>query len=184
MVHSPAQRSMANKPRRRQGRRINPQNYRNVMVNDVLGLVTLNSVTAIRGALVNGAEDTTIISSAKVAFAWDDMTGTGGNENEDGPLIVGLTHGDYTVTEIKEFIESLNSMSWSDKIAAERSRRLIRVCGFVHAMKPYLPMKKYKLNWKLEEGVGLHQFAYNTGGAQLTTGSQLHCIGNLNAFRA
>lgn len=150
---------------------------------DLVSLTTLAAVTAITGALTSGVSDDVRLSSVETSFQWDDAKGTGGGENEDGPLIVGLAHGDYTTTEIEEYMKALSAVDFGDKIAAERSRRLIRVCGVLSAMRPYLLMKKYKLNWTLSEGIGVNAFAYNaSSGTALTTGSILSIVGHANMF--
>ncbi len=168
---------MANKPKRRsQRRRINPQTYRAVQFHDSTGLGTLASAIAAVAALTNAATDQVICSSVKAAFTWDDAT------DQDGPLLVGFAHSDYTVAEVGEWAINLNSMDFGDKISAERSRRLIRLAGVLHAPeKVTLPMKKYKLNWRLGEGDTVNQFIFNAGAA-LTTGGEMLCMGQANIF--
>ncbi len=173
--------------RKGRGRRITSQNYRKVQIDEQLGLTTLATKLALVAVIVAGATDKIRISSVKLNCVWDDMTGTGGTANEDGPLLIGVAHGDYTVTEVKEFIEASSSVDFDDKIAAERSRRLIRVIGTLSAMQISDPanggLRKIKLNWVLGEASTLNIFAFNTGGSALTTGSQLSVSGHANVWR-
>jgi len=172
---------------RRNSRRITSENYRKVQIQEELGLTTLATKLALVAVIVGAPSDKVRVSSVKLNFVWDDMTGTGGGANEDGPLMVGVAHGDYTATEVKEYIEATTSIDFDDKIAAERSRRMIRIIGTLSAMQISDPanggLRKTKLNWTLGEASTLNMFAYNTGGAALTTGSQLSCNGHANVWR-
>lgn len=167
--------------------RISSQNYRKVQISDVQSLTTLASQTVAGATILNAATDAVKVTSVALNFVWDDMTGTGGSANEDGPLLVGVCHGDYSVTEIKEYIESASSMDFGDKIAAEHSRRLVRIVGTLSAMQISTPasggLRKVKLNWTLGEGDSLVAFFYNTGGGPLTTGSSVVTSGHANVFR-
>ncbi len=173
---------------RKSSTRINSQNYRKVQIEEQMGLTTLATKTALAAVIVGAPNDTVRVSSVKLNNVWDDMTGTGGTANEDGPLLIGVAHGDYSVTEIKEFLEASTSIDFGDKIAAERTRRLIRVIGTLSAMQISDPanggLRKIKLNWLLEEGSTLNIWAFNTGGSSLTTGSQLNVSGHANVWKA
>ncbi len=160
----------------RRRRRINPQTFRGVQISPSGGLGTLANKSVTTIALSNAVNDTVLITSAKVSIVWDDAT------DADGPLMVGFAHSDYTDAEIEEFIESIGEVDFGDKISAERSRRLIRLVGTLHAPESVrLPMKKTKLNWLLAEGDFIQLFVYNTG-AVLTTGSEMITMGQLNLF--
>ncbi len=178
---------MANKSRRRRGRKITSQNYRKVQIQSTIGLTTLVSHKPEAATILTNLLDKVKVSSLYLNFVWDDMTGTGGNQNEDGPLLIGVAHGDYTLDEIEEFIEAVTSIDFGDKIAAERSRRLMRTLGTLSAMQISFPghggLKKIKLNWTLGEASTLLVWAYNLGGSDLTTGSQLEISGYANVWR-
>ncbi len=162
--------------RKGRGRRRSMANFRQAHFTDTTGLGTLASVTAATAALINGVSDSAVVTSVKAAFVWDDAT------SADGPLIVGFAHSDYSVTQIKEYIESTDGLDWGDKSAQEQANRQIRIAGVLHAPEfVKLAMKKYKLNWLLSDGDAINQFAFNSG-AVLTTGSELLCMGTINAF--
>ncbi len=153
-----------------------------------MSLTTLAASAATKFALLGTtSKDKIRISSVKLAFTWDDATGdTEGNA--DGPLLVGIAHGDYSSTEIEEFIEAVTSINFADKIAAERSRRLIRVIGLIAPQRPTIPASgipmRVKLNWVFGEAQTPFFWAYNTSpGVALTTGSQLECVGHANVWR-
>ncbi len=137
---------------------------------------TLANKTAAVAALMNAPSQPVLVTSCKISFVWDDATAA------DGPLMVGLAHSDYTITEIKEYMEAIGSVDFSDKIAAERSRRLIRLVGTMHAPESVrLPLRKIRLNWLINEDSNINQFIYNAGAA-LATGSEMLCMGQINLF--
>ncbi len=100
----------------------------------------------------------------------------------EGPVTVGFAHSDYSVTEIKEAIESALSISVGDKVAQEKSNRLVRVIGEVSAEEPVLndgkPMKT-RLNWLIPIGKAVNMFAYNNNSSPLTTGGIQNFSGDL-----
>ncbi len=133
-------------------------------------LSTLATITAIKSTLLASPVGSPYrVMSVKAT--WSVVPFTAG----DGPLVVGICHGDYTVTEIKEHIESAGSIDVGDMIAQERSRRLIRIVGThssvtdntLNAGRPI----KTKLNWLIGLGKTLSFFVYNDGAGSLTTGS-------------
>ncbi len=159
-------------------RRYSTQRFRQANFTDTTGLGTLASVTAAVAALTNGVSDSCRVTSVKAAFVWDDAA------DSDGPLIVGFAHSDYSVTQIKEYIESTDALDWGDKAAQEQSSRQVRIAGVLHAPEFIkLATRKYKLNWLLAEGDTINQFIFNSGAA-LTTGSEMLCMGQVNAFMA
>ncbi len=100
----------------------------------------------------------------------------------EGPITVGLAHDDYTVTEIKEALEAAAAIDPGDKIAQEQANRLVRVVGTLgqatEALNNGEPIST-KLNWLIGVGHAINMFAFNESTAALTTGSTIHCIGNL-----
>ncbi len=133
-------------------------------------LATLATITAIKSTLLASPVGSPYrVMSVKAT--WSVVPFTAG----DGPLVVGISHGDYTITEIKEFIESAGSIDVGDKIAQERSKRLIRIVGThssvtdntLNAGRPITT----KLNWLIPLGKTLSFWIYNDGAGSLTTGS-------------
>ncbi len=91
----------------------------------------------------------------------------------DGPLVVGFAHGDYTATEIKECIEAAGSINVGNKIEQERANRLVRIVAtfgqpgvdqsdvMLNDGKPI----KTRLNWLIPLGITFNIFVYNDGSA-------------------
>ncbi len=100
----------------------------------------------------------------------------------EGPITIGFAHSDYTVVEIKEAIESAASISVGDKIANEKTNRLVRVIGEVAAERPMLndgmPVKT-RLNWLIPIGKFVNIFSYNNNSGALTTGGIQNFSGDL-----
>jgi len=135
-----------------------------------LTLSTLASATALTGTMWGAADGAYRVMSVSRTWALRALTAG------EGPIHVGYAHGDYTVTEIKEFIENSAAISVGDKIAQEKANRLIRVIGSFNGLSTNevlndgKPMKT-RLNWFIPIGTVLNQFAYNDSGATLTTGA-------------
>ncbi len=99
----------------------------------------------------------------------------------EGPLQVGFAHGDFTVTEIKEAIESDNSDP-NDIIQKERSRRPVRTAGYLRQdVDPALigdgQMQRTKCKFMVGDGKAINVWASNRSGGTLTTGTIVHIDG-------
>jgi len=135
-------------------------------------LGTLGNLTAIVGALVDASDNEYRAISVKSTWSIRDFTAG------EGPISVGYAHGDYTATEIKEFLESGAAMTRNDKIAAEQANRLIRLVGVFsgqgtdETLNDGKPIRT-RLNWVIPDGGAINQFAYNHSGAALTTGAEV-----------
>ncbi len=157
------------------------KNYRKLpyVVSSSLG--TLASSVVI-GASVGGTiHGRTKVTSCEATY------GVFGLTAGEGPLIVGVAHGDYSATEIKECLEALASWDPVDRVAGEQADRLVRQIGQFdgestdEVLNDGKPIKT-KLNWTLEEGATFQLFIYNRSGATLTTGAQMSTNGHLNSF--
>ncbi len=141
---------------------------------------TLGSGVVIKSNLMTNLSEDFFVISADLHFEIRD--GTVG----EGPLQVGLAHGDYTVTEIKECLD-VDLSNPSDKIAVERSRRLVRRAGFfqqnLSAAGEQMPqngeVKRYKLKWMINDGVSLDFWVHNQSGGALTGGGTVIVSGTL-----
>ncbi len=163
---------MANK----HGRRARNANFVAIPVLSELSLGTLGDNIVLKDALTSLAQDLFFIS-ADLTWAIHGLTPT------EGPIQFGIAHGDYTVTEIKEAIEAAPT-SQSDKIALERSRRLVRKVGLFRgevANESFNDgkIKRVRAKFMLTEGQEAAVWAYNTGGSALTTGSQIDVMGTV-----
>lgn len=152
-------------------------NLRRVRVTVGDALDTLASATALVTGITPASVSTYRLVSAKLAWSLTELT------ESDGPIVVGYAHSDYTVGEIKEAIESQNSINPGDKISQEQSNRLVRIVGSFSGMENQSlndgrPIKT-KLNWLIPIGQFVNMFAYNDGAGALTTGSNLRANGDI-----
>ena len=163
---------MANKPKRR--RRFN---LRRVRLTPEKALSTLASDTAITNA-IQGGTSTAPMRIVTIKSTW----GVTGMTAGEGPLTIGYAHPDYSVTEIKECLESQAAIDLGDKVAQERANRLVRVIGMIDAendvLNDGLPVST-KLNWKMAAGETPNLFVFNESTSPLTTGSSVKLAGNM-----
>ncbi len=137
-------------------------------------LSTLGTGVVIANTTVTFGEDLYVIS---VDAAWSCVEHTLG----EGPLQVGLAHGDLSVTEIKEAIEAEVSDP-DDIIAAEHARRPVRTVGYLRqAVEPSTiddgKMIRTKCKFSVGDSKALNVWAANRSGAILTTGAVVHVDG-------
>ncbi len=163
---------MARKPRRRR-----QFNLRKVKFSPSLALSTLGSVTALVANYFGAADGAYRIMSISATYSMEDHVGA------EGPILVGVSHGDYTVTEIKEFIESGSSISVGDKIQSERANRLIRHIGTFSGISNAETLNdgrpiKTKLNWLIPIGKTLNVWYYNDSINALSTGTVMKANGS------
>ncbi len=151
---------------------------RRVRVTPELALVTLASDTALIVSMTPAAPSTYRFMSLIATWAIEGLT------QGEGPITVGLAHGDYTVAEIKECLESIASIDQGDKVAQERANRLIRIVGVLRSDPSGSRLNfgepiKTRLNWLVTIGDTVKLFAYNESTGALTTGAVLHCQGDV-----
>ncbi len=161
--------SMAKKRGRRRGR------YVLVAQGDAeIAGSTLAAVTALTGAMQAVADRPIFLISVDAAWTWKDIT------LGDGPLTVGYAHSDYTVTEIKEYIEGNTGFTRASMTEREIQTRKIRIAGVlnpdagggVDASLRGGDIVRTKLGFSIPAGETLNAFIYNKGTA-LTTGSEV-----------
>ncbi len=108
-----------------------------------------------------------------------------------GPVMIGVSHGDYLAAEIEEWIENTGSWNEGDKISQEIARRKIRRFGiFDDPESATLDTvlnngrdTKTKLNWILNQGETLNLWAYNMGSVAIgTTVPVVSLQGHVNLF--
>ncbi len=152
-----------------------------------LSLGTLGANDTISGTIADTLEESAWLSSVRALWSIIDFTvGTA-----DGPIMVGISHSDYSGTEIEEWIEVQGSWKSGDKIAQEIARRKIRKVGVfmnlstatagTDVLNEGRPITT-KCNWLLTTGQTVRFWAYNTGTGTLTTGSFLHVNGHANLW--
>ncbi len=97
---------------------------------------------------------------------------------------MGYAFGDYTVTEIKEALESTSSISIGNKVENERSRRWVRKIGTFagldtdEVLNDGKPIKT-RLNWAIPIGTSVNMFCYNDSASQRSTGAFVKFNGTL-----
>ncbi len=149
--------------------------YLRGQVNHKLQLSTLGSKVVIGSAIVDVLTEEAWLSSVKLLWSLNKWTSAA----DDGPIIVGVSHSDYTDTEIEEWIENSSSWETKDKIGQEIARRKIRRVGVFRAAPGDTGDSNYVLNdgrmirtkcgWMLGTGQTLKVWAYNSGGSALAT---------------
>ncbi len=156
---------MARKPAR--GRR--RYSLRKVNATPTITVGNLAVSTVVTGTVYGNADGAYRIMSFSGIWTLSDNTAN------DGPLVVGFAHADYTVTEIKECLESASSISIGNKVLNEQADRLVRVVGVFPGLSPDEALNdgrpiKTRLNWAIPIGTNLNIFAYNDDAGQRTTG--------------
>jgi len=101
----------------------------------------------------------------------------------EGPLQVGVAHGDLSVTEIAEAINA-EMTDPDDIIQKERSRRPVRKAGAFAGLSSEEvlengAMVRTKCKFSIGDGHNLSLWVINSSGATLTTGTLINIIGTL-----
>ncbi len=159
-------------------------------VNEELALSTLAGRTLVATTFDSTVNERTFVSSIVARWAMNNFTAA----LLDGPIMVGVAHGDYTDAEIEEWIETTGSWNEGDLVATrEVGRRLVKQIG-VFATNPADTGTgstvlndgkaiKSKLGWILNQGVTLKIWAYNLGTSALaTTSPVVKAEGHVNLF--
>ncbi len=147
-------------------------NDANIPVFNTQALGALANADLISGELVGVADEEYRALSLKLVWAIKGATAG------EGPVVVGVAHGDYTSAEIEEWLEATGAMSRGDMIAGEQADRRIRRVGVFgnegvsETLNDGKPMTT-RLNWHIPEGKTISVWAYNQSGATLTTGQNI-----------
>ncbi len=157
---------------RRRSKRKWTGNMQIVPVANALALGTLADVTAVSGGITVAATEAFRALSVKLNWAVRDFpVGI-------GPVTVGICHSDYTVGEIKEFLEAAASMDRGNLIAREQASRLIRRVGMFNGLLTEETLNDgrpitTKLNWPMVTGDTVNAFAFNQAGVSLTGSAEV-----------
>ncbi len=135
------------------------------------------------GALASNDLSLTAFPTALDQEAWaismDVVTNLHGLTAGEGPVVVGVAHGDYSAAEIEEWFEAGGSWAKADQVTGEQARRKCRVIGtFAQFNQPGTDAtlnngnpKRVKLGFMIEDGQTLSLWVYNESSATLTTGA-------------
>ncbi len=177
---------LAKHPKRR---RRNMGAYLKGNVDEVLALGTLAART-----LIGAGFDESMIESGRISSlvaTWS-LNGVTAGTN-DGPILVGISHSDYTDSEVEAVIENTGSWDRGNKIQQEVAKRLVRIIGTFRIETSDIGQQTYvlndgrpiktKLNWALMTGDSLSVWAYNLGSSAFaTTDPQVHVEGHANLW--
>lgn len=153
---------------------------------DSLSLGTLANEDVVGGDMIGGQQviDDMWLYSIRSNWTVDDLT------VGQGPIIVGVAHGDYTDAEIEEWIEANASISQQNLVENEQARRKIRQVGVfsgaavAESLNDGKPIKT-KLGFVLQSGETLRMWAYNFSGDALSvTVPVIRALGSLFMRRA
>lgn len=158
--------------------RWNPNN-KVVRVSGAIALLTLADVTLLAGSITNVSDEAYRVFSVKATYALRDFT------QGEGPLEVGIAHGDYTDAEIEEWREATAAISRGDEIAREQMNRKCRHVGTfgldsggdASVLNDGRPIKT-RLNWVIATGDTVKVWIYNRSGGPLTSGSEVVVAGS------
>ncbi len=125
------------------------------------------------------------LSSIVCRYTWQDIAAT-----IDGGLVFGIAHGDYTDTEILEFINASTSLQQGDMVANERAQRRIRIIGSIQGSDVVDGEASYnlgrpvktKLNWEIPIGTTVSVWIHNGSATIWSIGSDFFTIGQANVW--
>ncbi len=175
--------ALAKHPRRRRKFRA----YIRGGIEEVLGLSTLGAKTLTSIEFSDVVTESTWISSIIAAWTLSNLTLAA----QDGPIMVGYAHSDYTDAEIEAFVEQTTSWNQGDLVSQEIAKRKIKIVGQLTPGSNVLeqislndgkPIRT-KCNWLLTTGQSVSMWAYNMGDSALeTTNAQVHIGGHANLW--
>ncbi len=168
--------------RRRRYRR-----YLRGQANEAMGLGTLGGTTFVSVNYDESVNERTYVSSLIATHTLQNYT----KGVDDGPIMVGVAHSDYTSAEIEEWVENIGSWNEGDLVNQEIAKRKIRRIGVFDSpddattavvLNNGKPIRT-KLGWILLQGQSLKQWAYNMGSSPLATSAPNYFIeGHVNLW--
>ncbi len=166
--------------RKRGGRR--SFNLRKVRVAGFTNIGALVALDVISDPITNASTNPFRLMSMDIAWGLANLGAT----VDDGQEF-GVAHSDYTDAEIEECLEAQASIDVGDKVAQERSNRLVRTIGQIvgnagtGAGMNFNDGRKLKtkLNWRMGIGDTLSLWVRNGSDTVYTTGARLTGVGNI-----
>ncbi len=174
---------MAKRRRRRKFRR-----YLRGQIDHTLAIGALDALDLIGSIVGDTVTETTWLSSIRAIHTLVGFTPAAG----DGPILVGVSHSDYTDAEIEGWIE--NNASWSkhNLVAQEIAKRKIRRIGVFQTEFDDTIITSSTLNdgkpittkcgWQLGSAQTIRLWAFNMGSSTLTTGALYKVEGHANLW--
>ncbi len=167
------------------GRRRRP--YIGARIDHSFALGTLAGNTLIGSLVSDSVTETAWASSIRCTYALDQFTpGT-----DDGPITVGVAHGDYSDAEVESWLEIQGNWDQGKLVEQEIGRRKCRIIGTFDGPRDALDAVRLnegrpittKLGWQLSTGQSLRFWAYNNGISTLaTTDPTVHVLGKANLW--
>lgn len=154
--------------RKRSGRR-RRKGFVAIPFRTTLTLGTLGAATVFTNALFPAFGEDFFAISADIGWSMR------GHTAAEGPLYVGLAHGDYTEPEILENLQA-ELTDPDDKVAQEHSRRQVRRVGVFEGLETHETLNdgrpiRTQIKISIGDGFSLNGYAFNESGAALTTGT-------------
>ncbi len=162
---------------RRKRRRWNPNNFVTRIVTS-MQLLTLASNTLLGAGLVSASDNEYRAISVRLTWALSDFTAG------EGPITVGVALGDYSDTQIEQWLESSATMTRADPVAREQGNRMCRLVGTFpgilgnEVLNDGKPITT-KLNWAIPSGSVVKLWAFNSGPGSLTTSAEVNATGRI-----
>ncbi len=143
---------------------------RKLKCSESLGLAALAAGAAVSSDFDDSVSEKMYLLSIEATHALAEHTAN------EGPIVVGVAHSDYTSAEILEWFVATSGWDTGDKIAQEHQRRKIRQVGTFAGNSNQEVLNdgkaiKTPLRFTIESGQTLQQFAINSDAAVLTTGT-------------
>ncbi len=144
-----------------------------------LGALAANALVS--AAVDESVNERSLISSIVVAYSY------GEHQPDQGPLVVGVAHSDYSAAEILAYLENSGSWNEGDLPAQEIAKRKVRRIGTFDGtaaqgrLNDGKPIKT-KLNWILNTGQTLDFWVLNEDDSVLTTGTDIILSGHANIW--
>ncbi len=165
----------------RRGRR-RRRGVRMLKCSELVTLGTLGAQTAIVTVFDSTVEDSTYLLSIECVYSMSE------HAVNEGPIVVGVAHSDYTAAEILEWYQAAGAWDRGDKIAQEHNSRKIRQVGVFPGLVGFEVLNdgrplKTKLGFMLAPGDTLGLWAINEDNGALTTGTVVEASGKVWAAK-
>ncbi len=161
---------------RKKRRRYNP-NFRAVPIQSSVALGTLGAGVLIGADLLAASDSDFYAISIDLSWSINGLTAG------EGPIEVGLAHGDYTDAEVEAYIEESAQLTRGNLIAKEVMSRKVRTVGTfapgatTEAVLQNGMKVRTKLGWQVTTGETIRVWARNPTSGALTTGAAVSAIG-------